>query len=483
MKEDLPKLKDMLQNIDLESFENSMDMDELAYRLKERREHDVVKYVKNCPVEDAFYNPDDIPLSSMRNMITWMMPASDHERPKRNRCGPMRLQGSNGDSGLMYMGCSNDKEHYLRGMDFHCWSLACEVCINDAANREGKRKEERFTEYRLLKQKRGMDPGPLGHWVVSPEQEFCKRAVQTLKGYNGLRKTIEKSLREVGARGGIAIFHPWRFKDDHWEFSPHFHVILYGFLDTDKFREMHPGWVIKKVHADQDIESISDTVSYLYTHAGIGIVTKEVEDVNYIEKLFNYLLPGNSDDDYRKDNGVNGLYGAAKGKTFRFTDEDYADEVMGKGKMVGDLSGIDWFEFTVKPLSYRICYQYFGELSNRNLRSVAVEEYMKESVCDICGQPINRYSGLCDECGQPSIRRIENRIRAFHDDMDIVKPAIKLLREEFENGKIGDLAPGTSLIVSSREVAENMEFPRRRKAELLNASRPEDTDDPVQRCC
>jgi hypothetical protein len=34
MKEDLPKLKDMLQNIDLESFENSMDMDELAYRLK-----------------------------------------------------------------------------------------------------------------------------------------------------------------------------------------------------------------------------------------------------------------------------------------------------------------------------------------------------------------------------------------------------------------------------------------------------------------
>ena len=209
-------------------------------------------------------------------------------------------------------------------------------------------------------------------------------------------------------------------------------------------------------------------------------ITKEVEDVNYIEKLFNYLLPGNSDDGYRKDNGVNGLYGAAKGKDFRFTDEDYADAVMGKGKMVGDLSGIDWFEFTVKPLSYRICYQYFGELSNRNLRSVAVEEYMKESVCDICGMPINRYSGLCDECGQPSVRRIENRIRAFHDDMDIVKPAIRLLREEFGNGNIGDLSPGTSLIVSSREVAENMEFPKRRKAELLNAPQSKNTDNPVQ---
>ena len=33
------------------------------------------------------------------------------------------------------------------------------------------------------------------------------------------------------------------------EFSPHFHSILFGFLDTDGFRRENPGWVIKKVHA------------------------------------------------------------------------------------------------------------------------------------------------------------------------------------------------------------------------------------------
>lgn len=479
MSDPTPSLKEHLQNYDLGDYENSMELDELSYRVRERRQHEVVKYVLNCPVEDTFYNPDNIPLSEIRHPIYWMMPGSDHERPKMKGCGPMRVKGSSGDYGLSYVACSNDPEHFIKGIDFHCWSLACSECMNDAANREGSRKEEQFTAYRLLMEKRGQDPGKVSHWVVSPDQNYAKRAVQTLEGYSNLRKTIEKDLRKVGAVGGIVIFHPWRFKDYHWEFAPHFHIILYGFLDTDMFREMHEGWVIKKIHADQEMESISDTVSYLFTHAGIGIVTKDVEEVNYIEKLFNFLLPGNSDDNYRKDNGVNGLYGAAKGKPFRFTDEDYADQVMGKGKMVGDLSGIDWFEFTVRPLSYRITYQYFGELSNRKLKTIAVEAYEKENRCDICGNPIRRYGGLCDTCGQQSVRRFENKIRILHEDTDLVKSAVRRMREEFGGLKLSEITPSIPLAVSKEEIVENIDYPKHRSIKLLRSDQ-EPEGPPVQ---
>ena len=114
MSENPPSLKEHLQNYDLGDYENSMELDELSYRVRERRQHEVVKYVLNCPVEDPFYNPDHIPLSEIKHPIYWMMPGSDHERPKMKGCGPMRVKGSSGDYGLSYVACSNDPEHFIK---------------------------------------------------------------------------------------------------------------------------------------------------------------------------------------------------------------------------------------------------------------------------------------------------------------------------------------------------------------------------------
>lgn len=97
-------------------------------------------------------------------------------------------------------------------------------------------------------QKQGRDPGDIGHWVVSPPQVLVKSMMQTKEEFDNLYKFVIDNLQCYGALAGVTIFHPWRQgSDDQWHLSPHFHSLLYGRIDTDRFRKDNPGWVIKKV--------------------------------------------------------------------------------------------------------------------------------------------------------------------------------------------------------------------------------------------
>ena len=439
-------------------YDDDMDPGELAYRISERAEHPVIRCVLEYPFEDTFYNPDNRPYSSFKNPITWVPPGHDYERPIRNNCGPIRMKGIGGDNGLYYTGCSNDREHYVKGKFNHCWSRQCSRCLNDTCLRIGTRIEERFTVYRLLKEKQGLDPGPLGHWVISPDQEHAKRQMQTHKGFTSMRKGIQDDLMSTGCLGGILMFHPWRQGDEYWDFEPHFHGLLYGFIDTDRFRVMNPGWIIKKIHSGQSLESIRNTAAYISTHEGIGIVTKDVEDVNYYERLLAKIYPGIQDGNYRKDNGETGPYGAATGRAFRYTDEDYANEILGKGRMVGDISWIDWLKFTMDPLYSMIGNNYFGQLSNRNIKIVATESYRVTRTCACCGGPLNVYTGMCDQCGEPATHIFNNTIHTFSADYPRVKPAIAELRRQIRGTglKLGDITPKVALVVSMQEVMDNI---------------------------
>lgn len=446
---------------------SEMDMDpaELAHRIGQRMEHPVIKYVLELPYESAFYNPDDISICDIKNPITWIPPGQDKERPKLHSCGPIRVKGGTGDGGLVYTACSSEKEHYVKGKCNHCWSRRCPVCLNDTCLKMGARIEERFTLFRLLKEKQGEDPGPLGHWVVSPEQEVIKREIQTHKGFTTLRKGIQNDLTDIGCKGGMLFLHPWTQKEDHWIFSPHFHCILHGFLDTDMFLQDHPGWIIKKIHSGQEMESIRLTAAYIASHEGIGIVERDVDEIDYDTKLYGMLLPGFQDGDYRANNGETGPYGAATGKAFRFTDDDYADKVLGKGKMVGDLSWIDWFNFTVSPLSFTIGNNYFGELSNRNIKTFYTERYRVSRTCTVCGEPLNIYSGMCDSCGVEASHMFDNTLYGFSRHTVAIKPAVSTISKDLKQigMKWGDISPKVSLVVSMKEAMDNLATARPQK--------------------
>ena len=64
---------------------------------------------------------------------------------------------------------------------------------------------------------------------------------------------------------------------------------------------MNPGWVIKKVHTDEDVESIGQTAAYLMIYVGLGMVERDSLDVDYDLRFLCYMLPGLGDDGNRKE--------------------------------------------------------------------------------------------------------------------------------------------------------------------------------------
>ena len=429
--------------------EQTVDYDELAYRITNTAEHPVVRYVRELPFESArypanMYHRSDAVSQVLVGGITWCPPGHDLERPKLKGCGFIREKGTVGDEGIRYTACSDDPEHYAKGRSSHCWSLHCPKCLNDTALRMGTRVEERLETYRVLMEKQGRDPGPLGHWVISPPQDGAKLQIQTVDGYEELRRWTEETLLDYGAKAGVLVFHPWRQQTDHWELSPHFHAILFGFIDTNGFRNRRPGWIIKKVHANEEIESIGQTAAYLMTHAGLGIAERDVSEVDYDYRFLSYMLPGLNDEG-----------GSKKGSMFRYTDDDISDRAVNRGRMVGDIAGMDWLSFTKDPLSYPLRITYFGLASNKSISKVAVEKEYRSRVCRDCGKPLNVYGGMCDHQGEPSRFLYENTFRSFREDRDLVKGAIDELGNLSEDGRVNlaEISPKVSKFVSRDEVS------------------------------
>lgn len=436
------------------------DADFVGYMLDQNRDHPVMAFVKRLPFDSPLYpantyhgfaagkDGQDVHGSGKQEgasapedgLITWCPPAHDLSRPKRKGCGFIRRKGSVGKDGVRFTACSSDVEHYVRGRRSHCWSLYCPECANDTALRFGSRVEERLLSYETLMRKKGLCPGPLGHWVVSPVQEYAKSAMQTVGGFSEMRSRVEAQLQDHGALAGVLVFHPWRQNRVKWRLSPHFHSVLYGFIDTDAFRRDNPGWVIKKIHPGEELRSISQSVAYLATHMGLGLVERDVSEVDYAERFLGYMLPGLSDD-------------KKSDRPFRFTEEDESLMAEGKGRMVGDLSGMDWTEFAMAPLSYSTRVTYYGLASHRSLQKVAVESEYRVRACPACGGPLCVYDGICDACGTLSRYRFDNAIRAFSEDVPAVREAVASLRRDSGSPMpLSELAPRSSLIVSTDEV-------------------------------
>ncbi len=368
--------------------------------------HPVVKYVLSLPVEDPTYpatlyqgfadgpgvqEGDAQGRPPVRTeYIQWCMPGHDDLRPELKHCGFIRAS----DGTSVYTACPEDYEHHIKAKKKHCWSLRCPVCMNDTALKKAIAVERQLLMYATLTRKEGGDPGNLGHWVVSPPQDFIKDAMQSFGPYDQVCRYIEQELGICGAKAGYTVFHPWRQREDRWELSPHFHCLLYGRIDTRRFLRENPGWIIKKVHARQRIRSVRHTVAYLMTHMGLGTVVNEPEDVDWDYCALDTLIPMATE---RSD----------------YTDRDLELLAEGRGRMTGDLSGIDWTEWTEDRLTRGLRVRYWGGASYRNIVRVDNYRQYRMRVCQHCGALLRTYDGFNDSEGE-YVRYIQdNGIYAF----------------------------------------------------------------------
>ena len=164
---------------------------------------------------------------------------------------------------IRFRGCLNVHEHhkaldreqngkvFVQAYRRSCARKECPICRESWAGLEAGRAEYRLKGYR------GKWRKPI-HLSVSPEPILWDME------FEKLRSGAYNVLKRVGIVGGSVIFHPFRQdRAKKWFFSPHFHVIGYGWHNGFAVR----GWVVKN-HGIR--KSVHSTVLYQLSHAGFN---------------------------------------------------------------------------------------------------------------------------------------------------------------------------------------------------------------------
>ena len=358
----------------------------------------------------------------VRNHITWDMPGHDTQRPIDRGCGIIRAS----DRSIVYTACPEDHHHHCKAKSKHCWSLRCPKCMNDTALKKAVAVEKRMLEFKGLNQKQGIDVGDVSHWVISPPQDFMKSVMQSYEPFDDVNRYIEAQLVKNGGLAGFNVFHPWRQSwkagvGDFWEHSPHFHCIIFGRINTDQFRKDNPGWIIKKIHSRQKIRSIRHTVAYLMTHMGLGYVDVEPEDVDWDLDFLDYMIPG------------------IKSPGAKYKDKDYEDALNGKGRMVGDLSNMDWEQWTMDRLFKDLRTRYWGGVSRKAIVNIDIYREYKIRVCKECGCLLRTYDGFSDCEGQYVRYIADHQIVAFRNNADLVRQFFLRYKSQLRDRKLTKL--------------------------------------------
>lgn len=204
-----------------------------------------------------------------------ILPISQSSFPESGFLADFQLAGS-GESysscgSFFTVGCLNVGEHVgsnLDGVDMtgkaylerhkqSCHRSLCPICWEDWANREKDKASERLRAFVL----KGRSLKPI-HVIVSVPSVDWELSVQKM------REKVYRVLKMVHCIGGLMIYHSKRKNDqDGWYFSPHFHVLGYGWIMDVRRNYVNSGYIIKNAGIRKTVEG---TIFYQLSHCGIS---------------------------------------------------------------------------------------------------------------------------------------------------------------------------------------------------------------------
>jgi len=180
-------------------------------------------------------------------------------------------------------GCSNHLEHpkemvYVQNKRLTCKRSECPICWDSWLVREASRVTERIEKFRILSQKHGFRASKPIHVIVSPPKWLWNITWTELKKY------FRKMVKRAGIVGGVSMFHAFRKSSDGktWFYSPHFHMIGYGWVINTKKISSNDGWVIKNKSVRKSSSEVYSTSAYLLSHTAIA---KGVHSVTWFGDL------------------------------------------------------------------------------------------------------------------------------------------------------------------------------------------------------
>ena len=169
------------------------------------------------------------------------------------------------------IGCLNVEEHegmtldgvnmegkaYLQRVKRSCHRPLCPICWQDWANREVRKAVTRLEAYRL----KGRSIKPIHVTVSVPLVDWGLSLPE-------LRKKVYRVLKRVHCHGGMLIYHPFRQNLRRvWYFSPHFHILGYGWIVDVRANYVHSGYIVKNIGIRK---TLPGTIFYQLSHCGVS---------------------------------------------------------------------------------------------------------------------------------------------------------------------------------------------------------------------
>ena len=172
----------------------------------------------------------------------------------------------------IWKGCLNVSGHkhteahgkgFVKTFQKQCFRASCDKCASSWISRESNKSTSRLEHYQNMTNEQSK------HIIISPPAWLLNVPISEL------RKEAYKILKNLNAKGGCLIAHPFRaYKQlqldgktkSIWYPRIHFHVVGFGWLGNTTENYRKSGWVVKN---KGERDSNYGTVRYILSHAGI----------------------------------------------------------------------------------------------------------------------------------------------------------------------------------------------------------------------
>ena len=191
--------------------------------------------------------------------LDWQLPS--HGKAYSD-CGSWRYRGclnAEGHEGLDLEGHTIEGKIYVEWYHRSCFRAECPICYEKWAGKEAAKIEHRLKYF--------WKHGKVIHVTVSPSE----KDVLNLPSEK-LRKKAYLIAKNRGILGGYMIWHPFRENDDGtWRFSPHFHVLGFGWVKSTLEGYRKDGWLVKNIQDGKEERSVFRTAMYQLSHCGLDV--------------------------------------------------------------------------------------------------------------------------------------------------------------------------------------------------------------------
>lgn len=173
---------------------------------------------------------------------------------------------------VKYMGCieHGDGSMAAKPVLMSCGRLGCQKCFEAAIESGAMRATQRMFAGAVLHRSKMYVESRAAVYTHATgsvkagtaDYELCR----TPEGAAKVGKSLCDDFKRLGYVGGLMIYHEWRFTTGLRRnyYAPHFHFVMFGFIDIEQYRRQHSAEIAAGTMADHPVKQMHDETGRVY---------------------------------------------------------------------------------------------------------------------------------------------------------------------------------------------------------------------------